>query len=108
MRYAQWEAQWKAQWEHGGRVVRHDRAATTDGGSSVVEEDVVVRLDTAQPDQPVGVHFGRHAASTCWNATILQFAAWLAVLHRSLDEGTPVRFAYAVAGPRLTLVEPAD
>lgn len=74
----------------------------------MVEEDVVVRLDTAQPDQPVGVHFGRHAAIYLLERDDPQFAAWLAVLQRSLDEGTPVRFAYAVTGPRLTLVEPAD
>lgn len=76
-------------------------------GSSAVEQDVVVRLDTAQPDRPVGVHFGRHAAIYLLERDDPHFATWLAVLHRSLNEGTQVRFAYAVAGPRLTLVEPA-
>lgn len=79
---------------------------TTDGRSSGVHEDAVVRLETTQPDKPVGVHFGRHAAIYLLQRDDPQFATRLAVLQRSLDEGTPVRFDYAVAGPRLTLVEP--
>ncbi|KZS67989.1 hypothetical protein [Mycobacterium ostraviense] len=72
-----------------------------------MEEDVVVRLDTAQPDKPIGVHFGRHAAIYLLERDDPQFATWLAVLQRGRNHGTPVRFGYAVAWPRLTLVEPA-
>jgi hypothetical protein len=36
------------------------------------------------------------------------FTAWLAILQRSLKDGSPVRYSYDVAGPRLTFVEPAQ
>lgn len=51
----------------------------TANAAPVVEEDVVASLNTANSDVPVGVAFG-----------------------------SPVRFSYDVAGPRLTLVEPAQ
>ncbi|KZS62619.1 MAG: hypothetical protein K2X56_00435 [Mycobacterium pseudokansasii] len=62
--------------------------STADSGSSAVEQDVVVRLDTAQPDRPVGVHFGRHPAIYLLERDDPHFATWLAVLQRSLNEGT--------------------
>jgi hypothetical protein len=36
------------------------------------------------------------------------FAPRLAILQPSLRDGTPVRFAYDVTWPRVTLVEPAQ
>jgi hypothetical protein len=76
----------------------------------VVEEDVVAQLWDAGADAPVGVAFGRHAAIYQLARNDPSFAPWLAILQRSLRDGTPVRFAYDLmgpAGPRLTLVEPA-
>ncbi|ORV49649.1 hypothetical protein AWC05_01750 [Mycobacterium florentinum] len=73
----------------------------------VVEEDVVASLSTTNPGVPVGVAFGRHAAIYQLARDDPNFASWLAILQRSLSNGTPVRFAYDVVGPRLTLVEPA-
>ncbi len=74
----------------------------------VVEQDVVAQLWDAQPPAPVGVAFGRHAAIYQLDRNDPNFAPWLAILQRSLHDGTPVRFAYDVAGPRLNLVEPAQ
>jgi hypothetical protein len=74
----------------------------------VVEVDVVVQLTTANPDAPVGVAFGRHAAIYLLERNDPNFTAWLAVLQQSLRQGTRVRFSYDVEGPRLTLVEPAQ
>jgi hypothetical protein len=74
----------------------------------VIEEDVVASLSTTNPDVPVGVAFGRHAAIYQLQRDDPNFTAWLAILQRSLKNGTPVRFAYDVVGPRLTLVEPAQ
>lgn len=73
----------------------------------IVEQDVVAGLNSADPDAPVGVAFHRHAAIYQLARDDPNFPAWLAILQRSLANGTPVRFAYDVAGPRLTLVEPA-
>jgi len=73
----------------------------------VVEEDVVARLWDTQPDTPVGVPFGHHAARYLLERNDPNFATWLAVLQRSLKDGSRVRFSYDVVGPRLTLVEPA-
>ena len=36
--------------------------ATTASAAPIVEEDVVASLNTANPDVPVGVAFGRHSA----------------------------------------------
>ena len=83
-------------------------SVTANVGQSVVEEDVVVQLDTAQPDAPVGVAFGRHAAIYLLERHAPNFATWLAILQRSLHDRTRVRFSYDVVGPRLTLVEPAQ
>jgi hypothetical protein len=74
----------------------------------VVEQDVVAQLWDAQPSAPVGVAFGRHAAIYQLDRNDPSFAPWLAILQRSLRDGTPVRFAYDVVGPRLTLIEPAQ
>jgi hypothetical protein len=62
----------------------------------------------AQPDSPIGVQFGHHAAIYVLERNDPNFAAWFAILKRSLNEGLRVRFSYAVAGQRLTLVEPAQ
>ena len=74
----------------------------------IVEEDVVEYLITTPPDAPVGVAFGRHAAIYQLDRNDPNFVAWLAILQRSLKDGTQVRFAYDVVGPRLTLIEPAQ
>jgi hypothetical protein len=74
----------------------------------LVEQDFVAQLWDAQPDKPLGVAFGRHAAIYQLDRNDPNFAAWLAILQRSLRDGTQVRFAYDVVGPRLTLVEPAQ
>ncbi len=73
----------------------------------IVEEDVVVRLSATNPDVPVGVAFGRHAAIYQLDRNDPNFTPWLAILQTSLKQGTRVRFSYDVVGPRLTLVEPA-
>jgi hypothetical protein len=74
----------------------------------LVQEDFVAQLLDAQPDKPVGVAFGHHAAIYQLDRNDPNFAAWLAILQRSLKDKTQVRFAYDVVGPRLTLVEPAQ
>jgi hypothetical protein len=74
----------------------------------LVEEDVVVQLWDSQPDAPIGVAFGRRAAIYLLDRNDPNFAAWLGILRRSLHDGSRVRFDYAVEGPRLTLVEPAQ
>ncbi|WAC91774.1 hypothetical protein [Mycobacterium sp. Aquia_213] len=76
--------------------------------NAVVEQDVVASLSTTNPNVPVGVAFGRHAAIYQLARDDPNFTAWLAILQRSLTNGTPVRFDYDVVGPRLTLVEPAQ
>lgn len=92
-----------------GQLSTTTRASARDGvGQSVVEEDVVARLWDTQPDAPVGVAFGHHAAIYLLERNDPNFAAWFAVLQRSLKDGSRVRFSYDVVGPRLTLVEPAQ
>jgi hypothetical protein len=80
------------------------------GGSAtaqpIVEEDAVEYLITNPPDAPIGVAFGRHAAIYQLDRNDPNFVPWLAILQRSLKDGTQVRFAYEVAGQRLTLIEP--
>ncbi|RUP07246.1 MAG: hypothetical protein EKK34_01205 [Mycobacterium sp.] len=76
--------------------------------SPVVEQDTVQQLMVGAPDAPVRVVFGRHAAIYLLDRGDPNFAGWLAVLQHAHDAGTPVRFAYDVYGPRLTLVEPAN
>lgn len=75
--------------------------------SSAIEQDTVHQLTVGAPDAPVRVLFGHHAAIYLLDRGDPNFAAWLAVLQQARDKGTPVRFAYDVYGPRLTLVEPA-
>jgi hypothetical protein len=74
--------------------------------SPVVEQDVVAGLNTADPAAPVGVTFGRHAAIYQLARDDPNFTGWLAILQKSMQNGTLVRFSYDVLGPRLTLVEP--
>jgi hypothetical protein len=69
------------------------------------EEDYVASLNAANPDTPVQVAFGHHAAIYLLERADPSFAAWLAILQHSLQDKSRVRFAYAVEGPRLTLVE---
>ncbi|GLE51105.1 hypothetical protein [Mycobacterium montefiorense] len=78
------------------------------GAAPIVEQDVVASLNIADPDAPVGVAFGRHAAIYRLARDDPNFAPWLALLQRSLKNGTAVRFSYDVVGPRLTIVESAQ
>jgi len=73
--------------------------------SPVIEQDTVQQLIVGAADAPVRVVFGRHAAIYLLDRSDPNFATWLAILQKAHDEGTPVRFAYDVYGPRLTLVE---
>jgi hypothetical protein len=75
---------------------------------SVVEQDTVNELLIGAPDAAVKVLFGHHAAIYLLDRGDPNFAAWLAILQKAHDQGTPVRFAYDVYGPRLTLIEPAQ
>jgi hypothetical protein len=54
----------------------------------------------------VGVTFGRHAAIYQLARDDPNFTGWLAILQKSMQNGTLVRFSYDVLGPRLTPVEP--
>jgi hypothetical protein len=72
------------------------------------DEQVVVQLWDAQSDAPVRVAFGHLAAIYVMERNDPDFTAWLTLLRQSLDQKTPVRFSYVVAGQRITLVEPAQ
>ena len=69
---------------------------------------VVVQLWDSQPDTPVRVAFGHLAAIYYLYRDEPNFDAWLTLLRQSLQNHTPVRFTYAVAGQRITFLEPAD
>lgn len=75
--------------------------------AAVIEQDTVQQLLVGAPDAPVRVVFGHHAAIYLLDRGDPNFTAWLTLLQQAHDAGTPVRFAYDVYGPRLTLVEPA-
>lgn len=74
---------------------------------SAIQQDTVNELLIGAPDAPVKVLFGRHAAIYLLDRGDPNFAAWLAILQKAHDQGSQVRFAYDVYGPRLTLIEPA-
>ncbi|CAM3236292.1 hypothetical protein BST27_26350 [Mycobacterium intermedium] len=74
---------------------------------SIVEQDTVHQVLIGAPDAPVKVLFGRHAAIYLLDRNDPNFAAWLAILQQAHDQGSQVRFAYDVYGPRLTRIEPA-
>ncbi|WP_142277176.1 hypothetical protein [Mycobacterium asiaticum] len=71
------------------------------------DEQVVVQLWDADPDAAVRVAFGHLAAIYFLERDEPNFIAWHAMLRQSLQNQTPVRFTYAVAGQRITFVEPA-
>ena len=75
---------------------------------AAIEQDTVHELMVGAPEAPVKVLFGHHAAIYLLDRNDPNFAAWLAVLQQAHDQGTQVRFAYDVYGPRLTLVESAQ
>ncbi|OBK26514.1 hypothetical protein A5635_13140 [Mycobacterium asiaticum] len=71
------------------------------------EVQVVVQLWDTDPDAAVRVAFGHLAAIYFLERNEPNFTAWHAMLRQSLQHQTPVRFTYAVAGQRITFVEPA-
>jgi len=83
-------------------------AAPVRADPSTVEQDTVHELVIGAPDEPVKVLFERHAAIYLLDRADPNFTAQLAILQQARDHGSPVRFAYAVYGPRLTLIEPAQ
>jgi hypothetical protein len=91
-----------------GQVSTTTGVSSHGAGDPIIDEDIVSNLMMGEPDTPVRVVFGHHAAIYLLERSDPNYAAWLAVLQRSLNDGTRVRFAYAVEGPRLTLVEPAQ
>jgi hypothetical protein len=91
-----------------GRLVA---PATEAFAQPVLDEDNVSQLSASESSDaaaPVRVVFGRHAAIYLLPRDDPNFAAWFDILARSLKERTRVRFINDAAGPRLTLVEPAQ
>lgn len=77
----------------------------------LLDEDFVSQLmagQPSQPDAPIRVVFGHHAAIYLLDRKDPNFGAYFDILQSSLKELTRVRFSYAVEGPRLTLVQPAQ
>jgi hypothetical protein len=77
----------------------------------LLDEDFVSQLmagEPSEPNAPIRVVFGHHAAIYLLDRKDPHFAAYFDILQSSLKERTRVRFDYAVEGPRLTLVEPAQ
>ncbi len=90
-----------------GQAVSSGQASSTTSTAPMIEQDTVNQVMVGAPDAPVRVLFGRHAAIYLLDRGDPNFAKWLAILENAHDQGSQVRFAYDVYGPRLTLVEPA-
>lgn len=72
---------------------------------SIVEEDIVKRIEDADPAKPARVLFRGHAAFYYVYRDDPNYADFLTKLHDSQSRNVPIRFAYDYRGQRLTSVE---